>query len=202
MSVALRRERWLCYGPNGTGGYALTPSTGGDQAWWGSYAPKASRETAVGAQQVTVERVTLTVRDDVPVADAGLVRRMADGALYRVAGTTDLPSARLLVVECETVGRDAVSITADVPEYTVGAVIVSPGAVTAPAGTRDLAFTAAVSSLTGAPLAGRAPQWASSDYAVFLMAATGLGEALAAGGATVTATVDGVSGTASVTVTP
>lgn len=202
MSVALRRERWLLYGPNGTGAYALTPSAAPDAGWWGAYAPKASRETTVGAQQRTVERVTLTVRDDVPVSDAGLVRRIRDGALYRVAGTTDLPAARLDVVECETVGRDAVTIAADVPEYTVASVTVSPGALTAPAGTRDLRFTASVRSLTGAVLNDRTPAWASSNPAVFLIAATGLGEALSAGSAVVRATVDGVSGTATVTVTP
>ena len=62
-------------------------------------------------------------------------------------------------------------------------------------------LTAVAYDSTGAVLTGRAVTWASSDSVIATVSATGTVTAVSPGTATVTATVDGISGTARVIVT-
>ena len=83
-----------------------------------------------------------------------------------------------------------------VPVY---AVAVAPGSVSlAPEDTTTLRATLTDSS--GNVIVGRAIEWTSSDAGVATVLATGLVRAIAAGTATITATSEGRSGTAVVTV--
>lgn len=82
----------------------------------------------------------------------------------------------------------------------VASVVVTPSSASITVGnTTQLAATPRDASNTA--LAGRAVTWASSNASVATVSASGLVTAVAAGSATITATSEGVNGTASITVT-
>ncbi|MDQ8160162.1 MAG: Ig-like domain-containing protein [Gemmatimonadota bacterium] len=81
----------------------------------------------------------------------------------------------------------------------VASVLVTPTAVTLPAGASEQ-MTASGRDAKGASLTGRPVAWASSNPAVATINASGIVTAVAAGSANITATVEGVDATATVTV--
>src|SRR5213594_1426698 len=81
----------------------------------------------------------------------------------------------------------------------VAAVTVSPAAPTVPVG-QTAQLTATPQDASGNPLTGRVITWQSSNGAVASVNGSGLVTAVAAGAATITATSEGQSGTAVVTV--
>jgi alpha-tubulin suppressor-like RCC1 family protein len=81
----------------------------------------------------------------------------------------------------------------------VASVTVAPLATDLPQGDQ-LQLTATVQDSAGQPVAGRPVLWTSSDPVRLPVSATGLVTAIAAGAATISATVDGVSGGAQVRV--
>jgi uncharacterized protein YjdB len=82
----------------------------------------------------------------------------------------------------------------------VASVVVSPSHSDLTIGqTAQLSATAL--DAAGLPLSGRVPGWTTSSSAVATVSSAGLVTAVAAGTATITATIDGQSGTATVTVT-
>ncbi|PYP18109.1 MAG: hypothetical protein DMD52_02690 [Gemmatimonadetes bacterium] len=83
----------------------------------------------------------------------------------------------------------------------VAAVIVSPPSPSVQAGF-TVQLTATPEDANGAPLSGRTVTWSSDNTAVATVNGSGLVTAVAAGSATITATSEGKSGTAAVTVTP
>ena len=87
------------------------------------------------------------------------------------------------------------------PAAAVAAVAVDPAA-TSVAEVETVQLTATPQDSNGNPLTGREVTWASSDGAVATVSATGLVTGVAPGSATITATSEGQSGTAAVTVTP
>ncbi|MEK6689458.1 MAG: Ig-like domain-containing protein, partial [Gemmatimonadota bacterium] len=87
------------------------------------------------------------------------------------------------------------------PPATVATVEVSPATATPVVG-QTVQLTATPKSAAGSPLAGRTIVWSSSAESVASVSASGLVTGLTPGQATITATADGVSGTAIVTVTP
>jgi uncharacterized protein YjdB len=88
---------------------------------------------------------------------------------------------------------------ATVVQIPVGACVVEPASPVVPlAGFFQL--TATPTSLAGAPLAGRVVTWATSNDAVATVSASGLVGGVALGQATITASCEGVPGTAIVTV--
>src|SRR5437773_736564 len=90
----------------------------------------------------------------------------------------------------------AVSIT-DIP---VASVTVSPTTASLPVGvTRP--FTAVTKDAAGNTLTGRTVTWASSNTAVATVSGSGLATGVAGGPATITATSEGQSGTAALTIT-
>ncbi|HEX9704673.1 MAG TPA: Ig-like domain-containing protein [Gemmatimonadales bacterium] len=112
------------------------------------------------------------------------------------AGAT--PGSYAIVVR-EAGGRadtSAVTVTA-VP---VAAVIVSPGTASVGVG-RTLQLTAVVRDGAGNDLTGRVVTWASGAAGIASVNGSGLVTGVAAGTVTITGTSEGVSGTASVTVT-
>src|SRR6266508_2568534 len=93
------------------------------------------------------------------------------------------------------------SDTASVTVTCVASVTVTPPSATIPQG-QTLQLTATPIDTSGAPMTGQAVAWASSNGAVATVNNSGLVSALAAGSATITATSEGQSGSAGVTVTP
>src|SRR5439155_182127 len=89
------------------------------------------------------------------------------------------------------------SITVAVP---VASVTVSPASASVPAG-QTTQLTATPKDVNGNPLSGRVVTWASSNTSVATVSSSGLVTGKVAGSATITATSEGQSGTASITVT-
>lgn len=85
------------------------------------------------------------------------------------------------------------------PPNTVASVTVSPGSLNLVVGVSS-ALTATALSASGTPIAGKTPVWASSNTGVATVATDGIVTAVGPGTSTVTATVDGISGSATVTV--
>src|SRR5256885_1782055 len=82
----------------------------------------------------------------------------------------------------------------------VASVAVSPATASVQVG-GTVQLTATPKDSTGSALSGRTVTWASGNAAVATVSGSGLVSAVAAGSATITATSEGKSGTASVTVT-
>ena len=83
----------------------------------------------------------------------------------------------------------------------VNAVSVSPGSASLALGDTTTLHVS-LTDATGSVILGRAIDWTSSDQGVATVLATGLVRAIAPGSTTITATCEGHSGTAVVTVTP
>ena len=94
-------------------------------------------------------------------------------------------------------GTAAITVT----DVAVASVDVAPATASVPVnGTVQLVATPKDGS--GTPLSGRVVTWASSSTTIATVSASGLVTGKAAGSATITATSEGKSGTASITVTP
>ncbi len=91
--------------------------------------------------------------------------------------------------------------TLTVTAATVSSVRVTPANNTLQVG-QTQQLSAVVSDGSGNPLPGKVPTWASSATTVATVSSSGLVTAVGAGTATITATSDGVDGTASVLVAP
>lgn len=99
--------------------------------------------------------------------------------LLVACGTTDLPSD---------------------PSPTVASVEVTPPTPTMTAFGSTLQLTAVAKDATGGTISGKTFTWSSSDQVVVTVSSSGLATAVADGAASITATVDGVNGSASLTV--
>jgi len=120
----------------------------------------------------------------------------ANGLFTAVSGGTTLITA----TSGNLAGTATVTVTPAGPAP-VGTIIVSPAAVTLDAGYTQQ-FTAACYDVNGAHLPAARVTWASSDASVGTIDDGGLFTALTEGTVTVTATAEGVDGTAAVTVRP
>jgi uncharacterized protein YjdB len=121
------------------------------------------------------------------VSNSGLVTGVAPG----IAGITAASEGQ----------QTTATITVMAPPATpVATVDVTPATVTVGAG-QTAQLTATPKSATGAPLTGRSITWISSNLAVATVSSTGLVTGVSAGTATITATSEGKSGQAAVTVT-
>src|SRR5881398_3048948 len=89
--------------------------------------------------------------------------------------------------------------TITVSTVPVASVTVSPGTASVPVG-QTVQLTATSKDASGNPLSGRPVSWGSSNTAVATVSAGGLVTGVTAGAATITATSEGQSGTATVTV--
>src|SRR5437868_6210712 len=121
------------------------------------------------------------------VNPAGVVRGMASGTV---------------VIRAASAGKqDSAAITVAVPSpLPVASVSVAPSSVTVPVG-GTVPLVATLKDANGNTLAGRAITWASSGTGVATVSGAGLVTAATVGSATITATSEGQSGTATVSVT-
>ncbi|HEX4632916.1 MAG TPA: Ig-like domain-containing protein [Gemmatimonadales bacterium] len=93
-----------------------------------------------------------------------------------------------------------VATAATVAQMVVGAVTVSPTAISGSIGQTGQ-FSAAVTDPSGNPVTGQKVAWSSSSNSIVSIDSTGMAKAMGAGSATISATCLGKSGTAAVTVT-
>lgn len=87
------------------------------------------------------------------------------------------------------------------PPPSVASVVVTPASVSITVGSTTT-LGAEPRTASGSPVSGKTPSWTSSDPSVATVSTGGVVTGVAPGTTTVTATIDGQSGTASVTVTP
>jgi serine protease len=110
--------------------------------------------------------------------------------------TAVAPGSATITATVEGINATAAITVANVP---VAAVSVSPASAALPiGGTQQL--TAAARSAAGAALTGRIVTWSSSAPGVANVSASGLVTAVTTGSVTITATVEGIQGTATMTV--
>ena len=148
--------------------------------------------TPVDALGVAVPNATITWA----VADTTVARVTPTGELWgRAPGHTTVRAAALS-------GTTEISATApvDVTLVPVATVAVTPAPATLLAGSM-LQMVAVAADSAGQPLAGRAATWASNNGTAATVSQAGVVTAVAAGQATITAVVEGRTGSSLVTVT-
>ena len=94
---------------------------------------------------------------------------------------------------------DTGNVTVTCAQPAVASVVVSPASATVPVG-QTLQLTGTPEDANGNPLSGRTISWSSASSAVAAVNGNGLVTGVAAGATTITATSEGTSGTAAVTV--
>src|SRR3989449_1718710 len=95
---------------------------------------------------------------------------------------------------------DTGNVTVTCTQPSIASVVVSPAAATVPGG-QTWQLTRTPEDANGNPLPGRKISWSSGNSAVATVNGNGLVTGVAAGATTITATSEGTSGTAAVTVT-
>jgi uncharacterized protein YjdB len=145
-------------------------------------------------------QLTATARDASGNAVTTTITWSSDSPAVAAVNTSGLVTgvaAGTAVITATAGGQSATaSITVQVP---VAAVEVTPATATIGTG-ETVQLTAALEDASGNPLTGRTVTWSSSNDGVATVNATGLVTGVAAGPATITATSEGVSGSASITV--
>ncbi|MEW5931484.1 MAG: Ig-like domain-containing protein, partial [Gemmatimonadota bacterium] len=153
-------------------------------------------------QEGATQQVAATAKDANGNAIAGAAftwtSSNAAAATVNGSGLVSGVAAGVSYVTASAGGKSAVA-TVTVSAPAVATVTVSPGSASiATGGTVDLSAVARDGA--GRILTGRAVTWASSNPAVATVSATGLVTGMSGGAATITATSEGKSGTAAVTV--
>ena len=124
------------------------------------------------------------------------------GVLHATYTSPAQPGNYLLIVTTVTrTPADTAKIAVTVTPVPVTAVTVTPAAVSLVVGDTTT-LSATLTDSTGSALFGRAITWSSSDPSVATVLVTGLVRGITAGTVTITATCEGHSGTAVVTVKP
>ena len=118
------------------------------------------------------------------------------GRRHVLTNTLLLSAAVVLAAAC---GSD--SPTDPIEPTPVASVTVSPGTANVAVGA-TVSLSAVTEDADGNTLTGRTVTWSSSNTSVATVSSSGLVTAVAEGDATITATSEGVSGTAMITVTP
>jgi len=122
------------------------------------------------------------------------------GLLHVTYTSPAQPGNYLFIVTTVThTPADTAKIAVTITPVPVNAVTVTPGTVSLVLGDTT-SLSATLTDSTGSVLVGRAITWSSSDPTVATVLATGFVRAVGAGTATITATSEGHSGTAAVTV--
>ena len=103
---------------------------------------------------------------------------------------------------CVAAALAACSGDTTAPEPTVVSVTVSPATSVIEGVGTTVQFSATAKDGSGATVSGKTATWTSSNVAVATVSSTGLATSVAAGQANITATVDGVRGSSTLTVSP
>ena len=119
------------------------------------------------------------------VSATGLLQALAGGSVTVTATISSVPGTLTLTVTA----RVATSVTVSSPTQTLQVA-------------ETVQLTANVRDQFGDALAGKTAAWSTADSTVATVSSTGLVQALAPGAVAITATVDGVAGSTSLTVVP
>ena len=163
----------------------VTPSTVTVQPAQSSTLTATAREadgTAVAGRPVTWSSSNPSVAT---VSAGGVVTGVSDGVTSVSAAVGTVSGSAAVVV------RSAVA-----------AVVITPSTATVSMGRAPVQLSAAPRNATGTDLAGRAVTWSSSAPSIATVSATGLVAAVAPGTATISATSEGITGTAAITIAP
>ena len=109
-------------------------------------------------------------------------------------------SAGMATITARETGGETGTATLTVNEPTVNSVTVSPSSPTIAVGATQT-FTATAYSSSNIAISGKTFTWTSSDTSKVSISSSGVATGKAAGSTTITATTDGVDGTATLTVT-
>jgi uncharacterized protein YjdB len=119
-------------------------------------------------------------------------------AIVSQAGVVVAVGPGTVAIAASSGGKSA-SATITVTRRPVTLVRVLPGSATISV-TGSLALSAEALDATGAPIPGLTVAWTSSDETIAIVSANGVVAGIAAGSVTITATIEGRSGTAAITV--
>jgi uncharacterized protein YjdB len=205
MHVLLSAALLACGGGTPTGN--STGPTGGNSGGGGTTAPTVATVTvsptsatlAVGAaQQLTAAPksaagVDITGKSTSWSSATPAVATVSAAGLVTAVG----PGTASITATIDGVSGSSTITVTPVP---VAAVSVSPATTTLSV-SQTVQLQAAARDASGASLTGRPVSWSSNAPAIATISTTGLVTAVGPGSATLTATVEGITGTATVTVT-
>src|SRR2546426_951023 len=159
---------------------------------------------SASVQQGATVQLTATPRDASgnPLTGRAIGWSSSDNTIATVSSTglvTGVVAGAVTITATSEGQSGTASIT--VSGVPVASVTVSPASASVPAG-QTQQLTATLRDANGNILTGRAVTWASNNTPVATVTGTGLVTAKGAGSATITATSEGQSGTAAITVTP
>src|SRR5881396_1391813 len=159
---------------------------------------------AVGLQPGGTVQLTATPKDanGNPLTGRGVVWTSSTGAVATVgsSGLVTAVATGAATITATSEGQSG-SSSITVSNAPVASVAVTPAAASVQVG-QTMQLAATPKHANGNPLSGRIISWSSSNTSVVGVNSSGLVTAVATGGATITATSEGQSGTASITVPP
>jgi len=159
---------------------------------------------AVGLQPGGTVQLTATPKDanGNPLTGRGVVWTSSTGAVATVgsSGLVTAVATGAATITATSEGQSG-SSSITVSNAPVASVAVTPAAASVQVG-QTMQLAATPKDANGNPLSGRIISWSSSNTSVVGVNSSGLVTAVATGGATITATSEGQSGTASITVPP
>ncbi len=124
----------------------------------------------------------------------------------RLASARSLAILAVGIAACTSTDRNATDPTTDDSlqarnsSSTVASIVMSPSTATGSLG-QSAQFTASAENANGGSVTAGVPVWSSSDSTIVAVTQSGMGTAVGVGSATLTATINGVRGTAQTTVT-
>lgn len=172
--------------PKAVASIRLTP--GGDAQMLVGQTRQMTAETLDAGGAVLTDRAVTWTTNSATVASVS-----ANGLITAVA-----PGGAVITVASE--GKTAV-VAVTVSSVPIASIAVSPGADEVVV-SQTLQLTAVAKDGAGGTLTGRTVAWATSDAAKATVSSTGLVTGVAAGAVTITASAEGKSGSASITVKP
>jgi uncharacterized protein YjdB len=166
-----------------------------------SVAVSPSTATLVPTQVLTLDAVVRDANNTV-VTDRVVTWTSSNPAVATVSanGTVTAIAAGTATVTATSEGRTGTSAITVVP-MSVASVTVDPSSTSVTAG-NTVALSATVRDTSGAIATGRTVTWSSSDPDIATVSGAGVVMGMSPGTVTITATSEGKSGQASVTVTP
>jgi trimeric autotransporter adhesin len=174
-------------GPVPVANVAVTPSSSTIQAGGNVQLTATTRDNG---GNVLVGRVVTWASSNPSVATVS-----ATGAVAAVTA-----GAAVITASSEGINGSATITVTTPPPAPVATVVVMPGSVSINVG-GTAPLTATTKDAQGTTLTGRTVTWASSDQAVATVSAAGVVTSVSVGAAVITATSEGVNGSATVTVT-